>query len=371
MATEYLPLSFDAVTNGRIASLDPVGLDEILPTIWVMNSARDLGGLIDLLRQVTPEDAVESFHQDERVAVIRDLGVLIGSIKRLGVEPVTAVPRLGRVLLELSAQTGMIPRNTLLHYTSWNPAGVRQRLYTGEYTERMLIESVCVTMSNLVEAVEVCERLAGLEPADIEFTFAINDLVVLLRCLEDSMDIVMANVTPEFFALTLRPYYEEITIDGCSYGGQAAAHVPLYLTDLALWASDNADQATKRFMLEWSQFGLSKWRNLAELWTTGDSLVTRVEAAWKRLDYHPTPVLRGSTEALARVLRALIVFRGKHFTVTRDAYDVELRLYPVGSGGGDLELLKKMLTFTRDNAGLLRRSFGAPPYPPAPVDRGA
>jgi hypothetical protein len=127
--------------------------------------------------------------------------------------------------------------------------------------ERMLIASVDVTMARLAEAGEVCRRLIRMAPDRIEFTVAMNELVVLLRCLEDSMDIVMANVTPEFFALTLRPYYEDISVGGRYYGGPAAAHVPLYLTDLALWASDHADEHDRRFMLEWARFGLPRWQS--------------------------------------------------------------------------------------------------------------
>ena len=41
------------------------------------------------------------------------------------------------------------------------------------------------------------------------------------------------------------------------------------------------------------------------------------------------------------------MFRGKHLTIARRAYREEIRLYPVGSGGGSVELLTRILDLTR------------------------
>jgi monodechloroaminopyrrolnitrin synthase len=353
-------LETDALTDPRIAELDPIGLDGLLPTVRSMNSADDLNGLVGLLRHVLPL-IPGTFYPHECLAVMRDLGLLMGSIKRHGVEPVVAVPELGHVLLGLGTRTGMVPRNTLLHYTVWNPSGPRQRLYTGDYMERMLIAAVCVTVFRLAEAAEVCKVLINAGPDEVEFAVAVNELVALLRCLEDSMDIVMANVTPEFFAVTARPYYEAIDVGGRTYLGPAAAHVPLYLIDLAVWASDHCDEDRKRFLLEWAHYGIQPWHSLSRQWASGTSLLTRVEAAWKSAGGDASPSLRGSVEALWRLLRGLVLFRGKHFTVTRAAYDVDLRLYDVGSGGGDLGLLSYFSAETKEITGLLRRSLTGVP----------
>jgi len=346
----------DALNDSRIAELDPLGIDRLLSAVRSMNSADDLNGLVGLLRHAVPADSGHLLPH-ECIAAMRDLGLLMGSIKRHGVEPVRAVPELGEVLLDLGKRTGMVPRDTLLHYTVWNPPGPRQRLYTGDYMERMLIAGVCATVFRLAEAAEVCKHLINADPDELEFAVAANELVALLRCLEDSMDLVMANMTPEFFALIARPYYEAIDVGGYTYLGPAAAHVPLYLVDLVVWASDHCDEDRKKFLLEWARYGIQPWQYLSRQWASGPSLITRVEAAWKSAGGRASPILYGSVEALSRVLRALVVFRGKHFTVTRAAYDVDLRIYDVGSGGGDLELLSYFSTYTRDITSLLRRSL--------------
>ena len=49
---------------------------------------------------------------------------------------------------------------------------------------------------------------------------------------------VLLGVSPEFFARELRPYFEDVHVAGRLYMGPAAAHIPLFLVDVLLWASD-------------------------------------------------------------------------------------------------------------------------------------
>ncbi|WP_083865182.1 monodechloroaminopyrrolnitrin synthase PrnB family protein [Nocardia brevicatena] len=342
-----------------VIGLDPLGFDSLLSTVWKMNMAADVNGLVGLLRNLVPADeVVAELSLPSCVATMRDLGLLAGSAKRHGVEPVDAVPELEKLLLHLGARTQMIPRDTVHHYIGWNPTGRRERMYTGERMERMLMSSVRVTLSRLIDAVESCRRLEDLEPEALEFAVAANELVALLRSLEDAIDIVIANVTPEFFARTLRPYFEEIRVGGVVYLGPAAAHVPLALIDLALWASDCGDKDYDEFWCESEQYGLPQWRELYKRWAKGPSAVTRVTTALRLVPAGQAPPnLRASTEALCRALRALVVFRGKHFTVARNAYAEEIRLYPLGSGGGSLQLLEQVTALTRENTGLMRKSL--------------
>ncbi|MFJ5221006.1 monodechloroaminopyrrolnitrin synthase PrnB family protein [Streptomyces sp. NPDC088354] len=343
----------------RAAAADPLGVDSLLPKIWEMNSAADVNSLINLLRGLVPTaDSIAGSSLPHCVAVMRDLGLFVGSIKRHGVEPVDAVPELEAPLLMVGERTGMIPRDTVHHYIGWNPTGARERMYTGDCMERMLMSSVRVTLSRLTAAVELCQQLERLEPHELKFAVAANELVALLRSLEDAIDIVIANVTPEFFARTMRPYFEEIRVGGVTYLGPAAAHVPLSLIDLGLWACDFPETAYEDFWRESASYGLPPWKSLYERWATGPSLVTRVTSALGSIPTDQTPPnLRASAEALSRALRALVVFRGKHFTVARNAYAEEIRLYSLGSGGGSLDLLAQVTALTRENAMLLRESF--------------
>ncbi|GLW06927.1 hypothetical protein Misp01_20570 [Microtetraspora sp. NBRC 13810] len=351
----------------HVAGLDPLRMDGLLPALRTMNAAADLRGLTGMLHArvlALPEPA--AFSVAECLAAMRDLGLLAGSVKRHGAEPVDAVPGLEAVLLELGRRTRMVPRDTVHHYVRWNPAGARARMYTGDRMETMLISSVRISLPRLSAAVRVCRRLAALEPHDLRFVVAANELVSLLGSLEDSLDTVIATVSPEFFARTLRPYFEDMRVGGARYLGPAAAHVPLGLVDLVLWAGDHADAGYEELWRESARYGLPGWRALSEEWAAGPSLVTRLGSALAAGETSPN--IRAGAEALSRALHSLVAFRGKHLTIARKAYAEEIRLYPLGSGGGSVALLDQVMRLTRANAGLVRRSFKTGRRPLTPGD---
>lgn len=348
----------------RILKLDPLGIDMLLPAVWRMNAAQDVDALVGMLRDLVPDDGLMGrLDMPARVAALRDLGLLLASIKRHGVEPVDAVPEIERPLLELGERTGMIPRDTIIHYIGWNPPGPRERVYTGLRMERILTAAVRASVPRLATAIQHCQRLQESEPTELEFALAANELVTMLRSLEDGMDIVVGNVTPEFFAQVVRPYLEAVRVGGESYRGPAAAHVPLALVDLALWASDSGGDAYEVFWRDAAKYGLPSWRPLYTEWSRRPSVATRVATALRRAGDDLTPYLRASAEALCRALRALMVFRGKHLAVARQAYAEEVTLFAVGSGGGSLQLLQEVTTLTRANAYALRDNAGRGPVP--------
>jgi monodechloroaminopyrrolnitrin synthase len=349
-----------ALGDRHTADLDPVGLDDLLPALWEMNAAGDVRALVSALRRrVPPAGLLSGLSAAGSVAVMRDLGMLLGSVKRCGVEPVAAVPELQAPLLELGQRAGMVPRDTVFHYISWNPAGRRERMYTGHHMERMLMSSVRMTLPRLAAAIEECRRCHEQEPQDLGFALAASELAALTRSLEDAIDTVTDNVTPEFFAQTLRPYFEEIRVAGTDYLGPAAAHAPVYLLDLALWASDDASDSYAELWRESARYALPAWRDLTVAWAGRPSLATRVKSALIRAgDGTPPKYLRASALAVSRALRALMVFRGKHLAIARRAYASDIRLYQLGSGGGSVELLKEITELTRQNAMILRASAG-------------
>jgi 2-polyprenyl-6-methoxyphenol hydroxylase-like FAD-dependent oxidoreductase len=187
--------------DGRAVDLDPLGIDRLLRPIRQLNARGDVAGLVTLLRQLAPSrERVAVFSRPDSVAAIRDLGVLIGSVKRWGVEPVSAVPELGEPLVELGARTGMVPRDTVFHYTGWNPLGTRERTYTGHAMERSLISAVRTTLPPLVIAVELCRRLGELDPCEPEFADTITELAPSVESLVRAIDAAAAGVAAEFFA---------------------------------------------------------------------------------------------------------------------------------------------------------------------------
>ncbi|MGA5192342.1 monodechloroaminopyrrolnitrin synthase PrnB family protein [Streptomyces exfoliatus] len=360
-------------TTEDIRAADPLGADALLAAVPAMNAAADVPALTVALRALLPDqDRAAEWSVDGALAAMRDLGILLGSLKRHGVQPLAAVPEALPVLELLARRTDMVPRDTVHHYTTWNPVGHRRRSYTGHPTEALLQESVRMVLPGLVAALDDCGRIARLEPYDPGFAAALDRVARHVRAMVDSIDLTVARVSPEYFALTLRPYYEEIEIAGRAYLGPAAAQVPLWLVDLTLWQCDRPDPAYDAFLAEAVPYALPAWRAFHARHRGGVSAVSKLSAAvsWEGADRLP-PSLTASAEALGRVLRVLKTFRARHLGIARKAYSEDVRLYEEGSGGAPVALLRSVLDLTRENETMVRRATvrrrpaGAPVGPSA------
>ncbi|SFR28698.1 protein of unknown function [Lentzea waywayandensis] len=294
----------------------------------------------------------------ETLATMRDLGILLGSIKRNGTEPLSEFSELEAVLRLIAQRSGLIPRDTIHHYIRWNPMGRRERMYTGLPMERLLMAAVRISLPRLSDAVDLCAVLDSAEPGDLTFALATNELAALVGSMEDSIDTVLANVTPEFFAKTMRPFFEEIRVGDEVYLGPAAAHVPLSIVDLLVWACDRGGDEYLEFADDSVVYGLQHWKPLHGKWRRTKSLVTRVTDELQRCSAEEALPLAmyASAEALCRTVRSLMVFRGKHLTIAKKAYATDVGLYELGSGGGSVAMLEAITNSTRAISTLLRRS---------------
>ncbi|MER5208785.1 monodechloroaminopyrrolnitrin synthase PrnB family protein [Streptomyces sp. NPDC002825] len=360
-------------TTEDIRAADPLGADALLAAVPGMNARADTAALTVALRALVPDpEEAAQWSVGGALAAMRDLGILLGSLKRHGVQPLAAVPEALPVLELLGRRTDMIPRDTVHHYTSWNPTGPRRRTYTGHPTEARLQDAVRMVFPGLVAAVEDCARLARLEPYDPGFPAALDRIAGHVRVMVDSIDLTVAQVPPAYFALTLRPYFEEVEIAGRDYLGPAAAQVPLWLVDLTLWQCDRSDTVYDAFLDESLPYALPSWRAFHARHRGGISAVSKLSAAvsWEGADRLP-PSLTASAEALGRVLRLLKTFRARHLGIARKAYSDDLRLYEEGSGGAPVALLRSILDLTRENETMVRRATvrrspaGAPVGPAA------
>ncbi|MEV7617221.1 monodechloroaminopyrrolnitrin synthase PrnB family protein [Streptomyces sp. NPDC089799] len=342
--------------NEAVRRLDPLRLDEDLRSLAKMNEAADVAALARVLGEALPcEDIVSAFTVPECLAAMRDLGMYLGSLKRHGVSAFEAVPGATRCFQLLGLRTRMIPRDTVYHYTCWNPEGDRERLYSGQQMERSLIGAVRRCIPDLAHAVAVGRSLQDdgdpYGPAHAEKLLC---LAAHVTAADRAMGDVMANVTPEFFALELRPFFEDVHIAGRRYMGPAAAHIPLFLIDLLLWASDRGSPEYLDFCHEVALHTLPDWQERYAEWARMPSLTSRIAEALcgPCAQSGPDPLESGA-RGLRQALRSLTAFRGKHLVMARRAYHEEVRLYELGSGGGSVGLLEDILTLTRENGALI------------------
>jgi hypothetical protein len=334
--------------QSRIGVLDPLRADEVLAHLPMMNACGDVPALTGTLADLLPsQEFLFRLNTDECVAAMRDLGMFLGSLRRHDVEPVGVVAGLEPVLVELGRRTAMVPRDTVFHYTSWNPVGVRRRLYTGDAEESVLIDSTRITLGPLADAVDLCRRLSEMDVE--EMSGPLCALATHVRSFDESMRMLKGRVTPEYFARIMRPYFQPVRVGGRPYAGPAGSQVPLFLVDIVAWAADRGSPEFTDFHRDATPYLVPAWRNLPERWTRTPSVVTRIAAAMAS----PSPAVEQAGMACADVLRALIEFRGKHVVFARRAYDPTVGLYPNGSGGGTVDLLGTILDLTRANRDLV------------------
>ncbi|MFI6403225.1 monodechloroaminopyrrolnitrin synthase PrnB family protein [Streptomyces sp. NPDC050548] len=346
-----------AVLVEEVGRLDPLTLDESLRALPRMNEAADVAALTKVVSEALPSEGdIDRLTPQECLAAMRDLGMYLGSLKRHGVTLFDVIPAATAVFELLGRRTGMIPRDTVFHYTCWNPVGGRERLYTGHPMERSLVDAVRRCMPELARAVETGRALWTEDTHSRAHADGLTALAGQLTAADRAMGDVMRSVAPEFFALELRPYFEDVRIAGRTYMGPAAAHVPLFLVDLLLWASDRGSPEYLGFCREVASLTLPGWRDLYVAWSAAPSLTSRLVAALDEAPPRGTDPLLAGARGLRQALRSLTQFRGKHLVMARRAYHSEVRLYELGSGGGSIGLLEEILGLTRENGALL----GAP-----------
>lgn len=357
---------FDVAT---IRNLDPLQVDAELDKVRRMNRSGDVPSLVKLLQHVTKQIIGTDIETPEAaLAAMRDVGIVLGSLKRHGVQPVAAVPEVERPLLYLGEVTRMIPRDTVHHYSSWNPTGARRRMYTGDEQEGWLQDAVVSVFPSLSASLDASETLSEMDPRDVRFGPTAGMLCSAVRVMVEAIELVTAKVSPIFFAQTLRPYFEEITIDGRSYLGPAAAQSPLWLVDLCVWASDRSRPEYDKFLSESIQYSLPPWRDFYARHASKPSIVSRVTARLETVEDQSREGVIHSATSLAELLKILRLFRARHIGMAHRAYSEEVRLYEHGSGGAPVALLRQILDLTRENELLMQAARQTSYHPQQKTD---
>lgn len=351
VATGYLDTSFVAATQ----SLDPLDFDHEISTVISANKASEIRALSQLLQRMVEAARHVNTTSSAVIASVRDLGIVMGSIRRLGEQPAQLCPELTQVLSRWTAIHHMIPRDTVYHYTLWNPEGVRRRRYTDNDMELHLIAAVSHALPDICAAVDRAFALSEAELDDVTTALTVSAIALAAGRLVHVIDEVLANVTGSFFATQLRPFFEPVVIGDVEYFGPAAAHVPVALLDLCLWASDASCEEYASFWRTSSAYGLPGWATRAQLLEQRPSLTTRLS---RHHGDPASPTVISCAEAMARSLRALLEFRAKHLKLAKAAYDPALTHLQKGSGGETISFLESVVELTKANRDAVKRMLG-------------
>lgn len=335
-----------ALDHERVRALDPLNLDRALSQLPDANRTQDTGSVRRWLVEAT--DRVSSdLDVEAATAALRDAGMLLGSLRRAGVDPLSVGERVEPLLVAWGQTTGMVPRDTVVHYGLWNPTGVRER----RYIDRGAQEGA------LIDSVRLSARLLPLAGAALDLAWH-HDLTTEaglagLRLVRDAVqefadmfNHTRTAVSPEFFARDLRPFFDPVTVDGTLYSGPAAAFIPLYLVDELLWGGGAELSVMHHEALVYAR----------PLWRRAQARVAPHQPVAPELEQRVTNQDRGADEALRvtdQAVRALLRFRGQHVTTARQAYAASH--YEHGSGGYSPDQLRTVTDEERAAATVLGR----------------
>lgn len=344
-------------SNEHITLLDPLLFDEKVKSLHLLNRSGRTHEIIQLLYNSLPVPGqLDSYSYEESIAAMRDLGIFIGILKKHGIEPVEVVPELEYVLLVLMVKTDLPPRDTLLHYTVWNPSGDRMRTYTGLPDERSLVESVKMAMPSLFESIMLLEALhdADLNGPEFEAT-----CIRIRRKMEDMVKGVVyakKNVSPGVFANELRFYYDPIKVDyNKDYIGPGAVEMPMFVFDHLLWSSDCDDAAYVTFKESLLPYNHRMIREIYSKFRNKASLLTRIE---DNLNAKLTRENVRAARAVIDLCTVLKSFRMPHKKMAEDAYQQgESHHKDRGSGGYATDILHHIIQLQNEKIGSLQTSL--------------
>jgi hypothetical protein len=346
-------------TSEDILDLDPLSFDERIAQLHALNKSKDVKGIVQLLYKHLPmPDALDQYDYDQAIAAMRDLGFFIGILKRHGIEPVEAVPELEYVLLVLMVKTNLPPRDTLIHYTVWNPRGKRMRTYTGLEDEVCLIESVKMAYPSLMEAIAILNAMHETDLCGHDF----EEKCLFVRDLMVGMvkGVVHAkkNVSPSVFANELRFYFDPIKVDyNREYIGPGAVEMPMFVFDHLLWSCDCREQAYTDFKEGYLAYNLPIIREIYRRYDFMPSLVTRVAT---NLQQDPSPARLSAAKTVLELCTVLKSFRMPHKKMAEEAYaQGEDHHRDHGSGGYSVNILHQILTLQNNKFAVLQEEINA------------
>ena len=342
-----------ALDHDRIRAADPLGLDDTLTRLVAANQADDADTVRRWLAAAV-EQAPSDLDREGAIAALRDAGMLLGSLRRMGIQPAEAVPGLATLLGSCGRTAQMVPRDTVVHYGLWNPPGERERHFVDSGVQE----------AALIDSVRLSCRLLPLAGAALDLAWQ-HDLTSMtgvgaLELLRDALvafaevfSRTRAVVSPQFFAQQLRPFFDPVTVSGVSYDGPAAAFIPLYLVDELLWGGGAELAVMHREALVYAR---PLWRRAQARIADHAPVAVELERRAGTPAGAADPRLADALELTNTAVRALLRFRGQHVTTARRSYAYELTHYEHGSGGFAPDELKQVADEERVAATVLDAS---------------
>ncbi|MEK6479314.1 monodechloroaminopyrrolnitrin synthase PrnB family protein [Catalinimonas sp. 4WD22] len=342
-----------------ICCLDPLQSDDRLKAVPSLNKKKDTIALVLMLVDMLPS-VKEATDMDfyEACAAMRDIGIMLGSLKRHGVEPVHVIPELEVKLNILAETTDLPPRDTLIHYVRWNPEGKRQRTYTGTEDERQLIKSVSIAIHPLHEAIRSLNDLYHIPLSSEDFIPTCERVITYFDGMVQGIVNAKRNVSPQYFAEELRFYFDPIELNDREYLGPGAVEMPVFVFDHMLWNCDLEDTDYDEFKQAYLPYNQAGMRELYDAYRHLPSLVNKCIS---ELDHanEISEIRLFSARRLVKLFNLLKSFRAPHKKMADEAYEHAAKdaYREKGSGGYEPGILHYILNLNLQALERLKNSI--------------
>lgn len=350
-------IELQAEEDAYIRSLDPLQADSIMQQLPGLNAKADVAGMRTICYNLLPHpNRLEAFDYYEAAAAMRDLGFFLGSMKRHGQEPVALVPELDYVLDVLGGKIGLPPRDTLLHYTSWNPDGLRRRTYTGTADEDHLIQSVKLGMLPLVKAIYGLKAMLELSPDDAGYSLLGQQVHADFEGMIKGIIHARKNVSTDYFANELRLYFDAIQLHGTVFLGPGAVEMPMFVYDHLLWSSQVTDPLYNEFKETYLPYILSYLRDTYQEQGRKASLLDKL-CSWANVQEKKCTAGLEAFKTLNKLCLQMKSFRMPHKRVADEAYDKDKQQRAHGSGGYTTDILTTIIQHTQASGQKLDEAY--------------
>jgi hypothetical protein len=326
--------------------LDPLSLDPVFVALPALKREERLEFAVENLRTAVSRASGLAGSQQALHAALRDIGFLTLVIRSEAAEPMIAVQGLTQLLQNIGTETDHVPRDTITHYSVFNPPSARRRLFSADPQEKILVARIVESFDSLVGALRallpLCETSS---PAQL--VSSCNEAAdYLCRLVSAAVDVTRL-VNPTFFSDVLRPHWEPLQVGANWYDGAGPVQLPIYIIDNCIWAGRDADPRYRAFADHNMRYAMKDFRALYMSTRSMVPFVSRYSP--ESVSTHSSDAVRHQIPlALVRILSCLTKFRRVHFRIATRVYEVRrsVEAGAVCSSGYGFEVLNPILKQT-------------------------
>ncbi|MFE2280326.1 monodechloroaminopyrrolnitrin synthase PrnB family protein [Streptomyces sp. NPDC059454] len=335
-----------------VSGCDPFDAARDASRLPALNRAGDVSGLDALARLWTGRVPDRVHDAVTANAALRDLGFVLASLERHGVDYRT-VPYAEETLLKLGALAEEVPRDSVYTYALRNPQDA-VRSFTGLPEEALFIREVRTAGIALRPAVDALLETLTLPVDDPALVELLAEATRGFTVFAQSLLSVKRAITPETFSFEMRPYFPPMTVGGQVLYAPGGAQMTPLLVDILLIRPEPGEPREEwyeQYLAENLLYLPAAYRAASDRARRHRPLLPRLVDEAARHRPHGPEVQRNLAE-LRSLMREVLRFRLPHLQLAK----ANMNVRPdgsLGSGGYTTDSLDHLADLTLERHRLL------------------